>query len=177
MPLKELEALMLGTMGRGQLHKSIDTATWHPYGAYRAPSIDLRKISNRWKADPDQVNTLIPVYVEAVKQEKEERQERERVARETEMAHRLIRRESKPEYMVPGRYTGAGIYWCKFCDRFAADVDDFSYECHSCRDWSGCGGGCVVVAVECPSCSTIRVLNDEWAERHQGKIHEYAFAE
>lgn len=176
MPLKELETLMLETVGRGQLHKGFDTATWHPYGAYSAPSIDLRKISNRWRADPEQVNALIPLYIEAIKQENEERQHREQVAREIEMAHRIIRRESRPEY-IPGRYTGAGIYWCQLCDRFAADVSDFDYECHACRDWSGCGGGCVVMAVECQNCSTIRVLNKKWAERHQDTIREYVFAE
>jgi hypothetical protein len=176
MPLKELEALMLETVGRGHLSKGFNTATWHPYGVQDVPSVNLQKISNRWKADLDQVQTLIPVYIEAKRRADEDRQERDRIAREIENAHRIARRDNRPLDVYRHRI-GACSYWCQICNKPARDIDDYSYECHSCRDWTGCGGDCTVVAVECGNCSTVRVLNGNWADRHQGVIREYAFNE
>jgi len=40
---------------------------------------------------------------------------------------------------------GAGVAAC-------LGGHDSAYECHTCSDWGGCGGGCTLVALSCEGC-------------------------
>lgn len=42
--------------------------------------------------------------------------------------------------------------WAHACGDTAREIRDSNYECHSCSDWGGCGGGCDVIGMECARC-------------------------
>jgi hypothetical protein len=50
-----------------------------------------------------------------------------------------------------------GHHRCGMCGAVASE-DNSGRECHSCRDWSGCGGNCTLVAVYCEACGTREVV-------------------
>ncbi|MET9071763.1 hypothetical protein ABZX95_06160 [Streptomyces sp. NPDC004232] len=51
------------------------------------------------------------------------------------------------------RRRSGGCHRCNACGAVASE-DRSGDECHSCRDWSGCGGDCTLVAVYCQACGT-----------------------
>lgn len=52
-----------------------------------------------------------------------------------------------------------GAYHCVPCNSIARALND-DYECHSCRDWSGCHDNCGTYAVQCTKCGTVRQFRE-----------------
>lgn len=55
------------------------------------------------------------------------------------------------------RFTRRGGYVHLPCDAVAAEVND-KPECHSCSDWSGCGGDCTLSELICPTCGERKAM-------------------
>lgn len=61
------------------------------------------------------------------------------------------------DYAYATRRDTVGHYRCTPCDKIARE-EHYGRECHSCRDWGGCGGSCTLSAVYCEGCGSRREM-------------------